>query len=54
MQGKILESPQALHYYCEEAALLPDRARTVQLDGELYEGYSVFRAKIEKGLKIYR
>jgi YegS/Rv2252/BmrU family lipid kinase len=54
LKGKILESPQTLHYYCDEVAILPDRARTVQLDGELYEGYSVFRAKIEKGLKIYR
>jgi YegS/Rv2252/BmrU family lipid kinase len=54
MKGEMLESPQTLHYYCEEVALLPDRPRTAQLDGELYEDNSVFRAKIEKGLKIYR
>jgi YegS/Rv2252/BmrU family lipid kinase len=54
LQGKILNSPQTLHYYCDEVEIMPDRARTVQLDGELYEGNSVFRAKIEKGLKIYR
>ena len=54
MRGKILSFPQTLHFYCEEAEIFPDRARTVQLDGELYKDCRVLDAKVVHGLQIYR
>lgn len=54
MKGKLLEFPSTMHFYCEEAEILPDCDRTVQLDGELYENYRVLKAKIIRGLQIYR
>ncbi len=54
MQGKILTCPVTKHFYCEAAEILPDAARTIQLDGELYHDYRVLDAKIQRGLKIYR
>ena len=54
MQGKILSAGDTLHFYCDEAEILPDRARTVQLDGELYADCRVLDAKIVRGLQIYR
>lgn len=54
LRGKILESPQTLHYYCDKVSVLPEHAHTVQLDGELYEECYAFNAKLGQGLKIYR
>lgn len=54
MRGKILSSKDTLHFYCDEAEIFPDRARTVQLDGELYTDCRVLDAKIVHGLQIYR
>lgn len=54
MQGKILSFPETMHFYCDGAEIRPDRARTVQLDGELYADHRVLDAKIMHGLQIYR
>ena len=54
LRGKILSFPDTQHFLCEQAEILPDVERTVQMDGELYEGYRVLDAKIMHGLNIYR
>ncbi|MBQ9730425.1 MAG: diacylglycerol kinase family lipid kinase [Clostridia bacterium] len=53
MRGKVLEYPAARHCLCERVRIYSDVPRTLQLDGELYEGLE-FDAKIERGLKMYR
>ena len=54
MRGKILQFSATEHYYCDEVEAVPDRPRTVQMDGELYGGYAALRGRIERGLRIYR
>ena len=54
MRGKILSLPVTEHVYCDSLEIFTDRERTVQLDGELYEGYRALSARIASGLKIYR
>ncbi|MBP5242503.1 MAG: diacylglycerol kinase family lipid kinase [Clostridia bacterium] len=54
MAGKILEFEKTEHFYCDRVKIIPDRARTVQLDGELYECNTVFECEAASGLKLYR
>ena len=53
MKGKILESPKAHYYLCDELIVKPDNPCIVQCDGELYPNLN-FHAKIKTGLKFYR
>lgn len=54
MRGKILSFPLTEHDYCDEVEITTEEPHTVQMDGELYGGYTRVHAKIERGLKIYR
>lgn len=54
MCGKILRFKKTTHLYCESVTILPESAKTVQLDGELYEGRRTLDFNIKRGLKIYR
>lgn len=54
MHGKILDFKKTEHYYCESMEIMPETEKTVQLDGELYDGVRVLGMKIKHGLKIYR
>ena len=54
MQGKIFSRPEAKHFYGEEVEIIPDVPRCVQLDGEIYQNCTSFKAKICHGLRIYR
>ncbi|MBP5242080.1 MAG: diacylglycerol kinase family lipid kinase, partial [Clostridia bacterium] len=50
MAGKILKFPTTEHYYCDSVKIIPDKVRTVQLDGELYAANAVFDCKVASGL----
>ncbi len=52
--GKIFKAKNTLHYFCEQAEIVPDSPKTVQFDGELYENYRVLEGKIKSGLRFYR
>lgn len=54
MRGKILTFKKTEHFYCDSVKILPDSPKTVQLDGELYDGNRTMEVDIARGLKIYR
>lgn len=54
MRGKILTFKSTEHFYCDGVEIVPDEPRTVQLDGELYDGNHALKLGIRRGLKIYR
>ncbi len=53
MSGKIMSYPHKKYYRCKALSVRPKEAKTVQLDGELYEDLS-FDAVVRSGLKFYR
>lgn len=54
MRGRILSFPETEHDYCDAVRITTEIPRTVQMDGELYGGYTDVKAEIRRGLKIYR
>lgn len=54
MKGRILEEDFTRFVRCEKVEVFPEKALTVQVDGELYDGLP-FRVEVVKGkLKMYR
>lgn len=53
MSGKIMDYPHKNYYRCKSVSVRPKEAKTVQLDGELYDGLT-FDATVKSGLKFYR
>lgn len=52
LRGTITSYPAAEHFLAERVRIIPETPRTVQLDGELYDGLD-FTAEIKKGLSMY-
>ena len=53
MSGKIMTYPFKKYYRCKSVKVYPKSAKTVQLDGELYDDLP-FEAVVRSGLKFYR
>lgn len=53
MSGKIMTYPHKTYYRCKSVKVYPKEAKTVQLDGELYDDLC-FEAIVRSGLKFYR
>ena len=54
LRNRLLEVPLVEHITCNEVEFIPEKACTIQMDGELYHNVTSLKAKVRQALNLYR